>query len=44
MFSNTNIIEFLNGLVTTNDKGIPLYMANINLSIKDIDPSTRLKY
>lgn len=44
MFSDPNVIEFLNGLVTTNDRGIPLYMANINLTLKDIDPSTRLKY
>lgn len=44
MFSDPNVVEFLNGLVTTNDRGVPLYMANINLTLKDIDPSTRLKY
>jgi len=44
MMQNSDVLEFLNGLVTTSDHGRPMYMANINLTLKDIDPSTRLKY
>jgi hypothetical protein len=44
MMQNSDVLEFLNGLVTTSDRGKPMYMANINLTLKDIDPSTRLKY
>ena len=44
MMQNSDVLEFLNGLVTTSDHGKPMYMANINLTLKDIDPNTRLKY
>lgn len=44
MYNDPDIKEFLNGLVLSEDNEVPFYKANLNMTLKDIDSSTRLKY
>jgi len=44
MYNNPYIREFLNGLIISQSEEIPYYKMNINMTIKDTDSSTRLKY
>lgn len=44
LYSDPNIREFLNGLVLTDNDEIPCYKANLNMTLKDVDFATRLKY
>ena len=44
LYKNSDIKEFLNGLVISQSNEIPYYKLNLNMTLKDIDPSTKLKY
>ena len=44
LYNNPDIREFLNGLVISQYNEIPYYKMNLNMTLKDIDPSTKLKY
>ena len=44
LYKNSDIKEFLNGLVILQFNEVPYYKLNLNMTLKDIDPSTKLKY